>query len=85
MGFLRLFIVVVILAQVLLILAVVVFSRKVRRILRSGRPSGERKGVLMTDPVCGSLVEEAMAEVLEKDDRKYYFCSRRCREEFMEK
>ena len=86
MGFLRFFIIVVILVQILLILGVVAFSRKIRRILRpGGRPQGERKGILKVDPVCGSLVEETVAEVTEKGDRRYYFCSRQCREEFMER
>jgi YHS domain-containing protein len=86
MGFLRFFIILVILVQILLIIGVVAFSRKIRRILRPGsKPLEERKGVLKVDPVCGSLVEETVAEVMEQGDRRYYFCSRQCREEFLER
>lgn len=35
------------------------------------------------DPVCGMTVEESEAAATsEHDGRKYYFCSKHCKEEF---
>ena len=47
---------------------------------------GEFKDLITmaTDPVCGMAVEQERAVTAEHDGQRYYFCSRGCRNEFME-
>ena len=45
-------------------------------------PSGERRGQLKRDPVCGTHVDTALAVTDEIGGELRYFCSEHCREEF---
>ncbi len=39
---------------------------------------------MATDPVCGMAIEQERAVTGELDGRRYYFCSRGCRDQFLE-
>ena len=45
-------------------------------------PSGERRGQLKRDPVCGTHVDTALAIIEEAEGEVRYFCSEHCRDEF---
>ena len=38
--------------------------------------------ILKEDPICGKLVPSRQAEVLVSQGKRYYFCSRKCRDSF---
>ena len=45
-------------------------------------PSGERRGQLKRDPVCGTHVDTTLAVIEESEGEVRYFCSEHCRDEF---
>jgi YHS domain-containing protein len=44
--------------------------------------SGAREGGVSVDPICGAPVAEGDGPSLEYRDRRYHFCSERCRARF---
>jgi YHS domain-containing protein len=81
MSILRIIVIGALLSWLIFFIILNLISRRMKRLFKQEKPLA-RQGTLVPDPVCGSLVEETMAVVLEKDGRRIYFCSRRCAEIF---
>ncbi len=48
--------------------------------------SGEIKKIkTYKDPICGTFVDPSIAVVYEHKGEKYYFCSEKCKEEFLKR
>jgi len=57
-----------------------------RRLLSPPSPpnpgTGEIRGVMMKDPVCGTYVDVAAAVTGNRGGKNYFFCSEECRQKF---
>lgn len=59
------------------------FAGRIAAAKRKGQAKEEPESdTLKEDPVCGKLVPSRQAEVLVSQGKRYYFCSRKCRESF---
>ncbi len=61
-----------------------IFLKPARRKTEPRRNAPPRVKNLVKDPVCGLYIEEEMALKLQYEGRTYYFCSEKCRDEFLE-
>lgn len=59
------------------------FAGRIAAAKRKGRKEEESESdILKEDPICGKLVPSRQAEVLVSQGKRYYFCSRKCRDSF---
>ena len=59
------------------------FAGRTAAAKRKGRKQEESESdILKEDPICGKLVPSRQAEVLVSQGKRYYFCSRKCRDSF---
>ncbi len=59
------------------------FSRPRRKFRTSPPPQNPRVKKLVRDPVCGVYIDEEVAIRLHYQGKTYYFCSEKCRDEFL--
>jgi YHS domain-containing protein len=50
---------------------------------RKSRPAGEIDDVMVKDPVCNVYIPKRHAVSVEIDGEKLYFCSEKCKEEYL--
>ena len=48
------------------------------------KPEYEEAGEMVEDPVCGTYVDADSALYLIHEEKRYHFCSERCRKKFLE-
>ena len=59
------------------------FAGRIAAAKRKERKQEESESdILKEDPICGKLVPSRQAEVLVSQGKRYYFCSRKCRDSF---
>ncbi|MDH7512170.1 MAG: YHS domain-containing protein [Clostridiales bacterium] len=67
-----------------LIILVLRFFLSARRKGQRSRPPRQLSGVMVKDEMCNTYLPEENALKEKLDGKEYYFCSRECRERFIE-